>query len=851
MFSSNSGPIKQRAFRAFISYRHLDNKEDGRRWAEWIHHGLENYQIPRSLLGRLNRAGKPIPSTLFPIFRDEEEMATARPLGELVEEGLQRSEWLIVLCSPRSAESPWLNSEVERFRELGRHDRILPVLLEGEPNAAARAKVGEAIDPALECLPRALRFSLQAPASPGRSWTARERLLAFDQELAADFRPEGKTEQGYTSVGAYRSALEHRNALAAPGSRHTRRQLRDLESRYARRLKIMRLKIIAGLLDIPLVELTRRDAEARARRAFGFAVVSAAIAAVVIIFAMLAFRESNRRRELLKEASRSDAAEAQRLSQRGEWQNAVAHLDRALRYWPENLGAAAHLWNILRHEHGPSIAAPERQLPWLPHEANGRFSPDGNYLAVTDFADNFCLYDLRPNGSAHLVRQPDWQPGAFGFTEDSRRLIVAGEGSTWQVMELSSFEERKVSSAAGKPLLVKGAKPQPGSPLSPTGRAIIVGRPDGALEIDDSLTGRQQWLIPARTTPADFAVWSGNGRRIAVSWGSREVAVYDADLPASPCFAFRSSGTVWELSLDEVGEWMAVKYDHGANHPAWAIYEVAKGTERSSVARDAGWFAFAGGGSKAVYNIAGGQGATYFEDFGESESTPINLGFENASGAVFPIDGRSAVVFDMTGKIQARRLDGVGPKLTRQVLTANYAQHVLALSADGKTLASYDSGFDHNIVLWSIPSSSETFPSLPPELKPDFGATSPDGKWEASTVIQVGTVRYLGASEPPGEFNWYLNPSSKVAWTADGRTLWHWLYSEVAIPWDWQPPLSATEQESDLCTLLAGVRFDQKGDLTRLNLSERLAWRAKMSAVDGSTRWKAFFQWWLDGRATP
>lgn len=30
-----------RRYSAFISYRHADNTQEGRRWAEWLHRGLE------------------------------------------------------------------------------------------------------------------------------------------------------------------------------------------------------------------------------------------------------------------------------------------------------------------------------------------------------------------------------------------------------------------------------------------------------------------------------------------------------------------------------------------------------------------------------------------------------------------------------------------------------------------------------------------------------------------------------------------------------------------------------------------------------------------------------------------
>lgn len=33
-------PAHQRRYSAFISYRHADNTQEGRRWAEWLHRAV-------------------------------------------------------------------------------------------------------------------------------------------------------------------------------------------------------------------------------------------------------------------------------------------------------------------------------------------------------------------------------------------------------------------------------------------------------------------------------------------------------------------------------------------------------------------------------------------------------------------------------------------------------------------------------------------------------------------------------------------------------------------------------------------------------------------------------------------
>src|SRR5438128_2600189 len=111
-------------YAAFISYRHAPTD---RRWAMWLHRALETYRVPR----RLGRC-----------FRDEDELPASADLSREIDQALEQSRFLIVVCSPRTPGSEWVNREVERFREWGRHDRILALLVEGEPH---------------ESFPRALR----------------------------------------------------------------------------------------------------------------------------------------------------------------------------------------------------------------------------------------------------------------------------------------------------------------------------------------------------------------------------------------------------------------------------------------------------------------------------------------------------------------------------------------------------------------------------------------------------------------------------------------------------------------------------------------------------------------------
>ncbi|MEI8289291.1 MAG: TIR domain-containing protein [Verrucomicrobiota bacterium] len=135
---------------AFISYCHRDKK-----WGKWLHEALETYRVPKEMVGKTTERGYDVPARLYPVYRDREESPTAADLGQFIQNSLEQSRYLIVICSPHSARSRWVNEEIKAFKRLGRENRILSVIVDGEPNASD-GKPG--IPKEAECFPEALRF---------------------------------------------------------------------------------------------------------------------------------------------------------------------------------------------------------------------------------------------------------------------------------------------------------------------------------------------------------------------------------------------------------------------------------------------------------------------------------------------------------------------------------------------------------------------------------------------------------------------------------------------------------------------------------------------------------------------
>ncbi|MFO1238775.1 MAG: tetratricopeptide repeat protein [Sphingomonadaceae bacterium] len=133
-------------YSAFISYNHKD-----RMWANWLLKQLERYTIPKRLHSQdshLGILGKRLP----PVFQDREELAASSDLAQSVRDALLESASLIVICSPHSARSRWVNEEIRTYIALGRRDRIQLLVVDGEartPNLADSEDDNASFPPAL------------------------------------------------------------------------------------------------------------------------------------------------------------------------------------------------------------------------------------------------------------------------------------------------------------------------------------------------------------------------------------------------------------------------------------------------------------------------------------------------------------------------------------------------------------------------------------------------------------------------------------------------------------------------------------------------------------------------------
>lgn len=110
-------------YKAFISYRH--NSFD-RKVAVKLQKMLETFHIPKKFSGEKQ----------WKVFRDETELPTSDDLSQGIKEALEKSEFLIVICSETTKESRWCRQEMAYFKSLHNNTtkKILTVLISGDPS---------------------------------------------------------------------------------------------------------------------------------------------------------------------------------------------------------------------------------------------------------------------------------------------------------------------------------------------------------------------------------------------------------------------------------------------------------------------------------------------------------------------------------------------------------------------------------------------------------------------------------------------------------------------------------------------------------------------------------------------
>jgi WD40 repeat protein len=619
-----------RRYWAFISYSHADKK-----WADWLHRSLENYPMPRDLVGKPTPADAPVPKRFVPVFRDREELPSSSDLGMVIQKALGAARFLVVICSPRSAKSKWVEQEIVDFKRLHGEHRVLALIVEGEPWASDQT------DPAIaetECFPRALRHRLGKDGG-----ISDERA----EPIAADAR-DGKDGR--------------ENAV---------------------------IKLMAGLLGVGFDALRRREREYQRRRLRRLQLTCAGFAVLFIAAVSAAVYALRQKQAMQRTLSVADyQLGMQRRDNEGDYAGA-AHFARALRFDPENRAAADVAWSMLAHErqHPPVGTVLKHDAP-----VSAAIMPDkerfvtaaGGILHVWSAADHRLL-EKHPVSDGAFLR--------LCMHPDGKLALVSWNRETLRFLDTTTFKDRREAlSFPGS--FVKCARWSP----SADAFAIALGKrtdnDGGGCIVICEADGREIQRVAVEGLSPSRLAWSPDGKHVAASGISPNIAViargedkaryFQAKLSVSALrFADNDTVQALDIFLGQLKKWSLSK-NEPVGRPS-NISPVPFDTEYSPDGR-----CFIGMRRSSI---------AYLRDAtdGSSRTAGISPGFTIAAGTW--LDDQTLLLWDGTGLAQVRHVGADIPPMNlgvfdpgivdRHALSPDGRTLALGTRLDEKTIQFY------------------------------------------------------------------------------------------------------------------------------------------------------------------
>lgn len=220
---------------AFISYSRADNEQDGRQWADWVKDTIEGFSIPINCqIPDSGEDGKSVAPR--EVFLDRSRLTAGGELMLQLELHLQKSKFLVLICSPKSAASEFVGYEIDYFKKSGRADKIIPIVIDGKDSKVDFR----------ECwVPANLYDIIPVIGEDGNAVVTKQRHLIY-----ADFRTKEKlpnntllVDGGWTDPSFYEKLLIQQNFYAA-------QELAKRVAAYRRVHSIAKYALLGGLFGL-------------------------------------------------------------------------------------------------------------------------------------------------------------------------------------------------------------------------------------------------------------------------------------------------------------------------------------------------------------------------------------------------------------------------------------------------------------------------------------------------------------------------------------------------------------------------------------------------------------------------
>ena len=442
---------------AFISYKSEDVE-----WATWLQHELEHYHLPASFNGRTD-----VPKELRPVFRDIDELSAGN-LPDQIRQALENSQNLIVICSPKAAESPWVNQEVETFISIGKTDRIFPFIVEGNSPS-------EFFPPALRNLPKNKERLGGDVSKKGRD-AAFVKVVAgmlgvgfdslwnrYEKEKAEEER-KIREQRDKLLIMQSRFLAEKANALVDEGDSYTAR--------------LLAIKALPEDMENPRRPYT---AEAEA------ALINAS-----------QYENAILRGHYMKVNSAIFSSDGKRI--------VSASGDNTLRIW--NAKTGQQIGEPLKgHESGVCYAA---------------FSPDGKYIVSASWDETVRLWNANTGQQiCEPLKGHHGRVSSANFSHDGKLIVSASGDRTIRIWDVNTGKQ--ISKALeGHVDSVEFAS------FSPDNRHIVSASRDNTIRIWDVRTGREMKILKGHQGPVNSALFSADGKLIVSASSDFTIRIWDA-----------------------------------------------------------------------------------------------------------------------------------------------------------------------------------------------------------------------------------------------------------------------------------------------------------------------------------
>lgn len=403
--AANEYKEKSYKYDAFISYRHVEPDQS---IAKQVHQLIETFKAPKEFYQNGKRP-------VFRVFRDREELA-ARDLSASIEEALATSRYLIVICSKRTPLSEWCQREIETFKSLHGEERIIPVLIEGEPD---------------EAFPLPLK---EMKKDDGH------------EILAADIRPDDIFKTDF-------SGYENLQQSDKP-------KLKELTKKSLDILKTEKYRIMATVLGCSFGDLKQRDKERKNKRILTVSTLSGVVFLIFGLFMANAYQKAELARQ---EAVQSNASilmkRSKDFTKEGDFIKAVLVAKEAMKsikpnmkYYDTLKAEENTIFNSMIYHSGASILtsiSTKNKLTFMD------ISHDEKYVAY-GFDNNNTAIASVVNGEVLKIFSGHTQAVKFvKFSKDDKYLASAAFDNTCIIYDVETGEEKVKLEVDGIPMMVE------------------------------------------------------------------------------------------------------------------------------------------------------------------------------------------------------------------------------------------------------------------------------------------------------------------------------------------------------------------------------------------------------------